>query len=617
MRRSVRRRSSTDSPTSLSVPFFRSLLWGIVFFVGSVFGDDVVLQPRECTSPGQSRSGNGLNGNMLNRESCEAKEFHVDNAYRKNIDELYDRLATVLKHHYQDFRNNRNATASFHGGDSELQYKSSSNVNLSPKVDSSLVRSQQYKNQTKLSLNVHNLTRVVEVNLNEWTVTVQARCTFDSLVQETLRYDAIPLVVPEFKSITVGGAIVGGALESSSYLYGQVSDTVESMQVLLANGTRVTVTPDTELYHALPGSYGSLAIVLEATLRIRRIPPASVVVIEATAYPSLQEGMRALLQLVASESTSQSPVSFIDATHYPSGELVIFAADLFNPSIDDKVVPIIRTDDSSSKWFYEVMYDQMHQQNSSSLAPQQFMAYMPIYDYLFRYERGAFWMGRPLEFSWSAIRNNPMLLVPFIVSWHRMRWLFGRMFTATILYRVLHALEGHAVAEKFLIQDAYVPTENVTKFVEWIRQTIPLSVPIWLCPVKRPPATQPLSPSGGNFDPTRVDSGSDMLINVGVWGRVGDGHGIVYMQELEAEMLRLGGRKMLYSITAASQMTAETLYEHHVDGAAYQELRTKYGAHDIFTPLHEKFQLSYGKDGSHPTDTPPRGWKYWLSRYLL
>jgi Delta24-sterol reductase len=587
------------------VPFFLILLWG------NVFGDDAVRQPRECVAPGQIDNGNGWN-----RESCEAKEFHIDNAYRKDIDEQYEKLAAVVKVHYHEFWSNQ-SHAETH------QHQRIGNVNLSPKVDSSLVRSQQYKNQTKLSLNVHNLTRVVTVNLSEFTVTVQARCTFDALVKETLQYDAIPLVVPEFKSITVGGAIVGGALESSSYLYGQVSDTVVSMQVLLANGTGVTLTPDMELYHALPGSYGSLAVVLEATLRIRRIPPASFVVLEATIYRSLQEGMEALLQLVcSSESTSQPQErpSFIDAIHYPSGEYVVFAGNFSNPSIDENIVTIIRTEDPGSKWFYEAMYDHARLQNtSSSRLPQQFTVYMPIYDYLFRYERGAFWMGRPLEFSWKAVCNNPMLLAPFFVSWHRTRRLFGRIFTATTLYRVLHQQDGHAVAEKFLIQDAYLPTENVTRFVEWIRQTMPLTVPIWLCPVKRPSAAQPLSPSGRNFYPTQADSSSDMLINVGVWGRVSDGKGIEHMQALEAAMLRLGGRKMLYSITAASQMTAQTLYEHHVDGAAYQELRNKYGAQGIFTPLHEKFQLSFDVDGSHATDfrPPPRGWKYSLSRYLL
>ena len=599
------------------VPFLLSPLWGSVLFCGrGVFGDEVLLP-----------NGNACVAGSLDQQSCYANNFDI-NAYRDERNQQYEQLADVLKRHYQAYWEN----SSFHR-DSEHHH--SSNVNLSPKVDSSLVRSQQYKNQTKLSLNVHNLTRIVAVNPKDLTVTVQARCTFDALVRETLRHNAIPLVVPEFKSITVGGAIVGGALESSSFQYGQVSDTAVSLQVLLANGTLANVTAEShpELYHALPGSYGSLAIVLEATLQIRRIP-SLLVAIQATSFPSLREGMQELLHIVESGSVDSSkqleerPFSFIDAIHYPSGEFIIFTADFpsSNHSIDETM--IIRTEDSSSLWFYEAMYERhmmTHPQNSNKglLSPlKQFTVYMPIYDYLFRYERGAFWMGRPLQFSWTAIRENPMLIIPFLVSWRRTRWFFGRIFTATLLYRVLHQLDGHAVAEKFLIQDAYIPTENVTRFVETIHQTIPLSVPIWLCPVKRPTATQPLSPSG-NFDGTSQFRGSNhsttTLVNVGVWGRVSDGNGVQYMKELEAEVLRLGGRKMLYSITAASQMTAETLYAHHVDGGAYHALRSKYGANGVFTPLHEKFQLVSEEEQSTKW-TPivgPRRWKYWLSRYLL
>ena len=156
---------------------------------------------------------------------------------------------------------------------------------------------------------------------------------------------------------------------------------------------------------------------------------------------------------------------------------------------------------------------------------------MPIYDYLFRYERGAFWMGRPTQFSWSTVMKNPMLIGPFFMSWKYTRFLFGQYFTATILYRLLHAIDGNAVAEKFLIQDAYIPAQNTTKFVQYVRQHIPITVPLWLCPVRRPSRTQPLSPSGKFNDSHRIIS-DNTLINVGVWGRVSDNNGIQYMKQL-------------------------------------------------------------------------------------
>jgi Delta24-sterol reductase len=540
-----------------------------------------------------------------------------EDIFDQKSDEQYEELAAVLKHHYDEYSESK-VTSDNH---------SYNHINLSPKVDSSLVRSQAYKsNNTRLSLNVQNLTRVIRVNLHENSVTAQARCTYDNLVKETMKYHVIPVVVPEFKSITVGGAIVGGALESTSYMYGQVSDTVLSMQVLLANGTRTTVTPHThpDLFHGIPGSYGSLVVVLEATLRVRPIA-SSVVTLRATTYSSIQDGINELLDLVVvsvDESMHQNPdPKFVDAIQYPSGEFVIITADfLYPPAITS---PFISTETTRSKWFYEVIYDLLPRQSNLKVVEPlpPVVINMPIYDYLFRYERGAFWMGRPLQFSWTAIWKNPLLIVPFIVSWHRTRFVFGKFFTATILYRLLHQLDSDAVAEKFMIQDAYLPSENVTQFIQYIRHNIPLSVPIWVCPVKRPQATQPLSPSG-NFDSHTVENNfaQMMLINVGLWGRVSDRNAIQYMKQIEDRMISLGGRKMLYSISGASQMSAETLYTYHINGTAYHELREKYSANGIFTPLHEKLQLVSDEkllSGSTPHHSNHHGWKYWLSRYLL
>ena len=49
-------------------------------------------------------------------------------------------------------------------------------------------------------------------------VRAQAKVTMEQLVQSTLPHGVIPAVVPELKAITVAGAIVGAALESSSFL---------------------------------------------------------------------------------------------------------------------------------------------------------------------------------------------------------------------------------------------------------------------------------------------------------------------------------------------------------------------------------------------------------------
>ena len=60
--------------------------------------------------------------------------------------------------------------------------------------------------------------------------------TYEELADETLKYGLLPTVVPQLKTITIGGAISGIGIESSSFKYGLVHETVEEMEILLGDG---------------------------------------------------------------------------------------------------------------------------------------------------------------------------------------------------------------------------------------------------------------------------------------------------------------------------------------------------------------------------------------------
>ena len=49
-------------------------------------------------------------------------------------------------------------------------------------------------------------------------------------------------VITEFPGITVGGAVMGGALESSSFRNGHFADALVALEVVLADGTVVRCT---------------------------------------------------------------------------------------------------------------------------------------------------------------------------------------------------------------------------------------------------------------------------------------------------------------------------------------------------------------------------------------
>src|SRR3569623_1114296 len=130
-------------------------------------------------------------------------------------------------------------------------------------------------------LDVRDFNQVLRVNFVRSFVEVEGMTPFSRRGSECLRHDVMPAVVPQLKSITIGGATVGCGIESSSFRYGLVHETVREMEVLLADGRTVLCTPDNEhldLFYGFPNSYGTLGYALKlkvTAVRARRyvIPP--------------------------------------------------------------------------------------------------------------------------------------------------------------------------------------------------------------------------------------------------------------------------------------------------------------------------------------------------------
>ncbi len=64
--------------------------------------------------------------------------------------------------------------------------------------------------------------------------------TYEDLVAATLRHGLMPLVVPQLKTITLGGAVSGLGIESSSLRSGMPHESVLEMEILTGDGQVVT-----------------------------------------------------------------------------------------------------------------------------------------------------------------------------------------------------------------------------------------------------------------------------------------------------------------------------------------------------------------------------------------
>src|SRR5437762_7099129 len=125
-------------------------------------------------------------------------------------------------------------------------------------------------------LDVAGLARVLSVDPDRREADVEGMTTYEDLVRATLPHGLIPLVVPQLKTITLGGAVTGLGIESSSFRNGMPHESVLELEVLTGDGRIVVATPDNEhrdLFRGFPNSYGTLGYALRLKILLEPVKP--------------------------------------------------------------------------------------------------------------------------------------------------------------------------------------------------------------------------------------------------------------------------------------------------------------------------------------------------------
>ena len=115
---------------------------------------------------------------------------------------------------------------------------------------------------------------ILEVDEAAGTVDVEGMTSYEKLAEATFAYGLLPGVVPQLKSITIGGACAGLGIEASSFRYGLTHETVEEIEVVLADGDIVVCTPTnaySDLFFGLPNSFGTLGYALRVRAKAIRV----------------------------------------------------------------------------------------------------------------------------------------------------------------------------------------------------------------------------------------------------------------------------------------------------------------------------------------------------------
>jgi FAD/FMN-containing dehydrogenase len=409
---------------------------------------------------------------------------------------------------------------------------------------------------TAPGLDVSGLGSVIAIDAEAATVDVGGVCTYERLVEATLPYGLAPFVVPQLKTITLGGAVTGLGIESTSFRNGLPHESVLEIDVLTGSGEVITASPTehADLFYGFPNSYGTLGYSTRLKIALERVQPY--VALRHLRFHDLRELEAAMDRIISDRSWEGLRVDYLDG--------VVFAAD------ESYLTLGTQTDEPGPVSDYtglDIYYRSIQQRTTDRLT---------IHDYLWRWDTDWFWCSRAFGAQNPRIRR----LWP---KRYRRSSFYWKLIALDHRYDIADRLEkrkGNPPRER-VVQDIEVPIEHTADFMEWFLREVPIE-PVWLCPLRlresgRGNRPWPLYP----IEPERT------YVNIGFWSSVPTRSGAqegATNRLIEKRVSELDGHKSLYSDAYYDPAEFADLY----GGERYAELKKQYDPKSRLLDLYSK-----------------------------
>jgi FAD/FMN-containing dehydrogenase len=393
--------------------------------------------------------------------------------------------------------------------------------------------------------------RVLSVDADKRTADVQGMVTYERLVEATLRHGLMPLVVPQLKTITLGGAVVGLGIESASFRNGLPHESVLEMEILTGDGRVVLARPDNEhadLFETIPNSYGTLGYALRLTIELEPVSPY--VQLRHLRFAGADDCAAAIAAMCKDASHDGVRVDFLDGAVFGRDELYLTVGTFVDeaPEVSDYTG-------------VGIYYRSIQQRETD---------YLTVADYLWRWDTDWFWCSRAFGVQHPLGRR----------LWPR-RWRRSDVYRRLVAYdrrlgfsARLDRLRGRP-AQEAVIQDVEVPVGQLDAFLDFFHDRVGIT-PIWLCPL-RSSRVWPLYP----LEP------GELYVNAGFWSAVPlepgqpDGY---HNRLIEQTVNELGGHKSLYSTVHYP----EDEFWRRYNGKAYAAVKQSYDPDARLPDLYDK-----------------------------
>ncbi|MGB3333455.1 MAG: FAD-binding oxidoreductase [Mycobacterium sp.] len=402
-------------------------------------------------------------------------------------------------------------------------------------------------------LDTSGLVSVIAVDPENRTADVDGMCTYEDLVAATLPYGLAPLVVPQLKTITVGGAVSGLGIESASFRNGLPHESVLEMDVLTGSGELLTVSRDRheDLFHAFPNSYGTLGYSTRLRIELEAVKPF--VALRHIRFDSLDELVSTMDRIIDTGGFEGVPVDYLDGVVFSPRESYLCVG--------------IATDSPGAVSDYtgqQIYYRSIR--HAHGIKDDR----LTIHDYLWRWDTDWFWCSR----AFGAQR-------PLVRRWWPRRYRRSSVYSKLIAYDQRFAIadriekRNHRPPRERVVQDIEVPLERCRQFLDWFFAHVPIE-PVWLCPLRlRGDEEWPLYPIRSNRT----------YVNVGFWSSVPAGATEGATNRLiEAKVSELDGHKSLYSDSYYTAAEFDELY----GGETYRRIKKIYDPDSRLLDLYAK-----------------------------
>jgi FAD/FMN-containing dehydrogenase len=402
-------------------------------------------------------------------------------------------------------------------------------------------------------LDTSGLTGVISVDQAAKTADVAGMCTYEDLVAATLPYGLAPLVVPQLKTITLGGAVTGLGIESASFRNGLPHESVIEMDILTGSGEVITASREhhPDLFRSFPNSYGTLGY--SVRLRIELEPVKPFVTLKHLRFHTLANLVAAMDRIIETGGHQGVRVDYLDG--------VVFSADESYLCLGMQTAAAGAVSDYTGQNIY---YRSI--QHPDGVKDDR----LTIHDYLWRWDTDWFWCSR----AFGA--QNPRLR-RFWPRRYRRSSFYWKLIGYDQKFNIADRIEarnGRPPLER-VVQDVEVPIERTEEFLDWFLTDVPIE-PLWLCPLRlHDPAGWPLYPLRAGHT----------YVNIGFWSSVPAGPTPGHTNRLiEEKISDLGGHKSLYSDAFYSREEFDDLY----GGETYKTVKKTYDPDSRLLDLYAK-----------------------------